>query len=77
MEDDFNILGNGRRPQYFLQMENDLNMLRNGRQPKYFLKFKIISILENGRQPQYFGKQKTTFYNSPNQTPPPPLISYC
>ena len=30
MEDDLNILENGRRPHFF-QMEDDLNILENGR----------------------------------------------
>ena len=34
MEDDLNILENGRRPQYFL----------NGRRPQYFWKWKTTSI---------------------------------
>jgi hypothetical protein len=51
MEDDLNILANGRQPQHFgkwkmtsifWQMEDNLN------------------ILANGRKPQYFGKRKTT-----------------
>ena len=56
MEDDLNILSNGRGPQYFgewkttsifWKMTDDLNMLRNGRQPQPFIKLKIISTLEN------------------------------
>ena len=46
MEEDLNILGNGRRPHFF-QMEDDLNILENGRQ---------FQNLANGRQLQYFGK---------------------
>ena len=43
MEDDLNIVANGRRPQYFhkwktasiiLKMEDDLNYLENGRRPQ-------------------------------------------
>ena len=39
MEDDLNVLENGRRPQFF-QMENNINILENGRQPQYFDKWK-------------------------------------
>ena len=53
MEDNLNILANGRRPQYFCkwnttsifwQMKDDLNLLANGRRPKYFGKWKTTSI---------------------------------
>jgi hypothetical protein len=52
IEDDLNILANGRLPQYFgkwkttsivWQMEDDLNSLANGRH---------LNILANGRRPQ-------------------------
>ena len=45
MEDDLNILENGRRPNFF-QMEDDLNILgnlENGR-PQYFGNLKTTSI---------------------------------
>ena len=47
MEDDLNILENGRRPQLFRQMEEDLNILVNGRQPQFFGKCKTTLIFFN------------------------------
>ena len=53
MDNDLNILENGRRPQYFgkgtttsmcWQMEDDLNILGIGRLPQYFGKWKTTSI---------------------------------
>jgi hypothetical protein len=53
MEDDLNILANGRRPQYLgklktssviWKMKNDLIILENGRQPQYFGKMKMTSM---------------------------------
>jgi hypothetical protein len=36
MEDELNILGNGRQHQYFEKKEDKLNMLANGSRPQYF-----------------------------------------
>ena len=53
MEDDLNILANGRRPQYFgklkttlifWQMEDNLNILANGIGPPYVDEQKTTSI---------------------------------
>ena len=64
MEDDLNILGNGRRPHFF-QMEDDLNILGIRRRPHFFQMEDDLNIFENGRQfqkisngrqLQYFGK---------------------
>ena len=44
MEDNLNILANGRRPKYFGKMEDDLNIVRNKRLPQYFDKWKATPI---------------------------------
>ena len=46
MENDLNVIENGRQPHIFLslQIEDELNILVNGRQPKLF---------SNGRQPEF------------------------
>ena len=50
MEDDFNSLANGRRPQFFGKMEDDLN---------FYAKWNTTSIFwQNGKRPQYFGKME-------------------
>ena len=50
MEDDLNILANGRRHQTVGKLKTALNSLANKRQPH---------ILKNGRQPQSFVNFKT------------------
>ena len=44
MEDDLNVLFNGRQPQYFLK-ENDFNIFFNGRRLQYIFKWKMTSII--------------------------------
>ena len=51
MEDEFNILANGRRPQYFGKWK----------MTSKFSKWKTTNILANGRQPQYLAWWKTTW----------------
>ena len=36
MEEELNILVNGRQPNFFLQMEDDLHLFANGRQPQKY-----------------------------------------
>ena len=49
MEDNLNILANGRQPRYFGKFEDDLNILEDD-----------FNMLANGRRPQSFHKWKTT-----------------
>ena len=79
MEDNLDILENGRRPHFLNNMEDNLNFLFfvNGRrlQPLgkmkdgliWLAKWKITSIfMQNGRQLQFVGKIKDEFNFSGN-----------
>ena len=44
MENELNILGNGRQPHFFLQMEDDLNIFGNKRQPNENTKLFSLAI---------------------------------
>jgi hypothetical protein len=44
MEDDFNILANGRQHQNVGKLKTALNLLANKRQPQYFDKWKTTPI---------------------------------
>ena len=61
MEDNLNIIENGRQPQYFwkwkttsifLKMEDDLNIFDNGIRPQYIME-EDLNISENGRWPYF------------------------
>ena len=72
MEDDFNFLQNGRRPEFiengrwpqFFLMEDDLNFFINGRRPEVFqMEDDLIFFIR--KTTPFFGKWKTTLFSSP------------
>ena len=55
MEDDLNILENGRQPQFFLKMKDNLNFFEIEDDLKLFWKWKKTSNkFQNGRRTQIF-----------------------
>ena len=73
MENDLNLLENGRRPQSFGKWKTTSIISQNGRRPQYlgnerqpalFVKMEDdLNFFKNGRRPQSFGKWKTTSIN--------------
>jgi hypothetical protein len=60
MEDNLDILSNGRQPKSFVKLKI-LSIFGKWKTTPIFWQMEYeLNILANGRQPQYFGKWKTT-----------------